>query len=130
MEKGKPKRLPPVKIPLPFERAVEGLLAVDPKGQVREKSAKKKPRPKSDGADHFGDSLARSSPDIEIDWRCAIDQSHIPATLGAVNSHDHNRVARRKVDFAGGHDSVSAHFCERPPLPLCLQLEANFGGII
>jgi hypothetical protein len=40
------KRLPPVSIPLPFERAVEGLLAVDPNGPVREKSAKKKPRRK------------------------------------------------------------------------------------
>jgi hypothetical protein len=36
------KRLAPVKIPLPFERAVEGLLAVDPKGPVPEKPAKKK----------------------------------------------------------------------------------------
>jgi hypothetical protein len=40
------KRQPPVKIPLPFDKAVEGLLRVDPKGPVPEKSAKKKPRPK------------------------------------------------------------------------------------
>ena len=45
-QKNKAKRLPPVKIPLDFNRAVEGLLAVDPKGPVREKSAKKKPRTK------------------------------------------------------------------------------------
>jgi hypothetical protein len=35
-----------VRIPLSFEKAVEGLLAVDPKGPVRQKGAKKKPRPK------------------------------------------------------------------------------------
>ncbi len=40
------KRLPPVRIPLPFEQAVEGLLAVDPKGPVSTKKATKKPRPK------------------------------------------------------------------------------------
>ncbi|HEV8072474.1 MAG TPA: hypothetical protein VGP76_32445 [Planctomycetaceae bacterium] len=45
-DRKKSKRLPPVKIPLPFEKAVEGLLVVDPKGPVRERSAKKKPRPK------------------------------------------------------------------------------------
>lgn len=39
-------RKPPVKIPLSFDKAVEGLLAVDPKGPVesaRKKPAKKKP---------------------------------------------------------------------------------------
>jgi hypothetical protein len=46
-QKAKQKRLPPVRIPLDFERAVEGLLAVDPKGPVPEKPAKKKPRPKN-----------------------------------------------------------------------------------
>jgi len=40
------KRLPPVHIPLAFDRAIEGLLAVDPKGPVPEKPAKKKPRRK------------------------------------------------------------------------------------
>jgi hypothetical protein len=45
-QKTKAKRLPPVRIPLDFDRAVEGLLAVDPKGPAPEKSAKKKPRPK------------------------------------------------------------------------------------
>jgi hypothetical protein len=39
-----------VKIPLPFDKAVEGLLAVNPKGPIEatkvEKPAKKKPRPK------------------------------------------------------------------------------------
>jgi hypothetical protein len=42
-----PKRLPPVRIPLPFEKAVEGLLAVDPKGPVRQKGANKKGRKKT-----------------------------------------------------------------------------------
>jgi hypothetical protein len=41
-QKSEPKRLPPVHIPLSFESAVEGLLAVDPKGPVREKRPKKK----------------------------------------------------------------------------------------
>jgi hypothetical protein len=36
------KRLPPVSIPLPFEKAVEGLLQVDSKGPVQQKPAKKK----------------------------------------------------------------------------------------
>jgi hypothetical protein len=45
-QKAKSKRQPPVRIPLDFERAVEGLLAVDAKKPVRQKSAKKKPRPK------------------------------------------------------------------------------------
>jgi hypothetical protein len=40
------KRLPPVRIPLDFDRAVEGLLAVDPKGPIAQKGAKKKPRRK------------------------------------------------------------------------------------
>jgi hypothetical protein len=40
------KRLPPVRIPLDFDKAVEGLLAVDPKGPVRERP-KKKSKPKS-----------------------------------------------------------------------------------
>jgi hypothetical protein len=40
------KRLPPVRIPLDFETAVTAFTQVDPKGPVREKSAKKKPRPK------------------------------------------------------------------------------------
>jgi hypothetical protein len=39
-------RLPSVKIPLTFEQAVSGLLAVDPKRPVLEKPANKKPRPK------------------------------------------------------------------------------------
>jgi hypothetical protein len=38
------KRLPPVSIPLPFEKAVEGLLAVDPKQPVESKRVKKKTR--------------------------------------------------------------------------------------
>jgi hypothetical protein len=42
----KRKRLPPVRIPLPFEQAVEGLLAVDPKKPVAPKPPKKKPRRK------------------------------------------------------------------------------------
>jgi hypothetical protein len=41
-QKTKDKRRQPVHIRLDFERAVEGLLAVDPKGPVREKPAKKK----------------------------------------------------------------------------------------
>jgi len=45
-QKTKDKRRPPVHIPLDFERAVEGLLAVDPKGPVRQKGAKKKGRKK------------------------------------------------------------------------------------
>jgi hypothetical protein len=45
-EHGSKKRLPPVAIPLPFERAVEGLLAVDPKAPVRQRAEKKKPRTK------------------------------------------------------------------------------------
>jgi hypothetical protein len=40
------KRLPPVRIPLDFETAVTAFTQVDPKGPVREKPAKKKPRPK------------------------------------------------------------------------------------
>jgi len=42
----KRQRQPPVRIPLDCGRAVEGLLAVDPKGPVREKSAAKRPRKK------------------------------------------------------------------------------------
>jgi hypothetical protein len=44
-QKNSPKRLPPVSIPLSFDKAIEGLLQVDPKGPVPEKLAKKKPRP-------------------------------------------------------------------------------------
>ncbi len=40
------KRLPPVHIPLDFDKAIEGLLAVDPKGPARERIQKKKPRRK------------------------------------------------------------------------------------
>jgi hypothetical protein len=44
---GNKKRLPPVSIPLDFETAVQGLLAVDPKEPIEQsKAAKKKPRPK------------------------------------------------------------------------------------
>jgi hypothetical protein len=44
---GSKKKLPPVSIPLPFDKAVEGLLAVDPKSPIASKpSAKKKPRQK------------------------------------------------------------------------------------
>lgn len=46
-ESKRAKRLPPVHIPLNFERAVQGLLQVDPKGPTAEsKATKKKPRPK------------------------------------------------------------------------------------
>ncbi len=41
-QKSKSKRQPPVRIPLDFERAVEGLLKVDPKKPVPEKTAEKK----------------------------------------------------------------------------------------
>jgi len=40
------KQLPPVCIPLDFERAVAGLLQVDPKSPVPENAAKKKARKK------------------------------------------------------------------------------------
>jgi hypothetical protein len=42
--KRKSKRLPKVKIPLPFEKAVEGILAISPEDakDVREKIAKRK----------------------------------------------------------------------------------------
>jgi len=43
----KPQRLPPVSIPLPFEKALEGLLAIDPQDPIEQaKREKKKPRPK------------------------------------------------------------------------------------
>jgi hypothetical protein len=43
-----PKRQPPLYIPLPLEKLVDGLLAVDPKQMPpRKKAAKKKPRPKN-----------------------------------------------------------------------------------
>lgn len=40
MAKKKEARQPPVRIPLSFERAVEGLLAVDPKGPVKKPGKK------------------------------------------------------------------------------------------
>ena len=45
-KKGRKSRLPPVHIPLDFEKAVEGLLAVDPRGPIAEKPQSKKPRRK------------------------------------------------------------------------------------
>ena len=44
--KEKPKRLPPVRIPLDFETAVTAFSQVDPRGPIAKKPAKKKPRPK------------------------------------------------------------------------------------
>jgi hypothetical protein len=45
--RGKPKRQPPLHIPLPLEKLVDGLLAVDPKQMAAKKqAATKKPRPK------------------------------------------------------------------------------------
>lgn len=45
-QKAKPKRQPPVRIPLDFETAVTGLLQVDPKKPVESKHPTKKPRQK------------------------------------------------------------------------------------
>jgi hypothetical protein len=42
----KPKRLPPVRIPLDFETAVTAFSQVDPRGPIAKKPAKKKPRRK------------------------------------------------------------------------------------
>jgi hypothetical protein len=37
-----PKRQPPVRIPIPFESFVEGVLKIDPKKLARKKAAKKR----------------------------------------------------------------------------------------
>jgi hypothetical protein len=43
----KPKRQPPLHIPLPLEKLLDGLLAVDPKQMpTQKKPTKKKSRPK------------------------------------------------------------------------------------
>lgn len=44
--KNSPKRQPPVSIPLPFGKAVEGLLRVKPKPKAEKKAAGKKKRVK------------------------------------------------------------------------------------
>jgi len=84
--KGESKRLPPVSIPLSFDKAVEGLLAVDPKDPIEQsKSAKKAPSKKVTGAavDIAQPCLRRFMIDRRMDIVWHVHPAVIPAKVVA-----------------------------------------------